>query len=213
MAVHVGGRCRMRCRQAPRRGGARLRPSNGPARRGYGRTRPPRGAPCPVPRRPALVSGWRPPRRGAVTGRRCWHDPRRPCARCRRAWRLRELLRFISSAERAAGQRLPLLPADFDSAFVRQGAPWTEPAQLDLFAPEPAPGALCGAETPPAARHPHPGAADALTAPWRPELAPFRPRAPWSVSLSATGAIAAGRTRHGGTSCAASRWRWQPMSK
>ena len=100
-----------------------------------------------------------PPRRGAVTGRRCWHDPRRPCARCRRAWRLRELLRLISSAERAAGQRLPLLPADFDSAFVRQGAPWTEPAQLDLFAPEPAPGALCGAETPPVAReHPHPPA-------------------------------------------------------
>ena len=53
-----------------------------------------------------------------TAGRRCWHGRRvSPCARCRRAWRRRELLLFIAGAERAAGRRLPLAPADFDRGF------------------------------------------------------------------------------------------------
>ena len=63
------------------------------------------------------------PEAGSLTdkgtaGRRCWHGRRvSPCARCRRAWRRRELLLFIAGAERAAGRRLPLAPADFDRGF------------------------------------------------------------------------------------------------
>ena len=58
---------------------------------------------------------------------RCPKCPRlRRCVRCARAERERELLAFLAAADRAAGQRLPLSPGNFDSSFPAFHSPWRE---------------------------------------------------------------------------------------